>query len=143
MGKIEKKRDQVRKSRRQHAAATSLHCERTSYHINETFENALFGPKTRRHGNRCWRGSENRLVTRQRDHALVFGVAVKILLIQARREELEIATATVKVLFVLHSELEDERLVLVGKLFGHLLGDGVKPVILRCAESYTTHDGLA
>lgn len=68
-------------------------------------------------------------------HDVVLGVSVHILLVQAGREELNVAPATVNVLLVLHSELDDQWLALVAEIT-KTGGKGVEAGVLAGLEAY-------
>lgn len=49
-------------------------------------------------------------------HDIVGGVSVHVLLVQARREEFDVAATAVNFLLVLNGELDDERFALVAEV---------------------------
>jgi hypothetical protein len=68
----------------------------------------------------------------------VGGLPAELLLVDVAAEQLDVATAAVEVLLVLHGELQHQGLVLIAEL-RVLRRDGVEPVVLRrldaCARS--------
>lgn len=62
-------------------------------------------------------------------HNFVGSFSVHVLLVKLAVEDLDVTTSTVNVLFVLHSKLDNQRLVLVAERL-EFLGNGVKPCIL-------------
>jgi hypothetical protein len=63
------------------------------------------------------------------EHDFVWRFAVHVLLVQFAVENLEVATSAVNVLFVLHRELDDKRLVFVGE-GSEFVGESVEAGIL-------------
>ena len=67
-------------------------------------------------------------------HNIVGRLSMHVLLVHTTIEELDISTSAVDVLLVLHRELDDQRLVLVGDR-GVLGRDGIELGVLRGLET--------
>lgn len=67
-------------------------------------------------------------------HNFVRSFAVHVLLIEFAVEHLDITTSAVNVLFVLDSELDNQRLILVAKWL-EFIGNGIKSCVLRCLNT--------
>lgn len=57
-----------------------------------------------------------------------------VLLIETAVKDFKVATAAIDVLFMLHGELDDERLVFVAKR-SEFVGKSIEASVLRCLET--------